>query len=155
MSSQFHFNEAHSSSQPDLDLQYLTPAMHHDLLECIVKVSRTDFAKSLLSDEYLAFSLRCDGSVDRTQVDKIFVLCKAIKSNAQEELLYLGCAEPKERGAKGVFSVILSTLGSVELMEKFVLRISSVVTDGTNMNIGQKNGLWTLLAEFVRNVKLS
>lgn len=63
-------NERASNSLDELDLQYLTPNGHHDFLSCIVDSSRESAAKILL-DETLAISLRCDGSVDRTQIDKL------------------------------------------------------------------------------------
>jgi hypothetical protein len=59
------------------DLQYLTSKCHREFLECIVSSHRQRIAQEIL-DDTLALSVRCDGSVDRTQIDKIFVM--AIKS---------------------------------------------------------------------------
>lgn len=56
----------------ELNLQYLNPMAHADFLECIVNVETTLVAEKI--DECLSLSLRADGSVDRTSIDKIYVL---------------------------------------------------------------------------------
>lgn len=48
-----------------------------------------------------ALSLHCDGSVDRTQIDKMYVLMKSI-TLGEEKLYFFGAEEPVERGAKGM-----------------------------------------------------
>ena len=47
--------------------------------------------------ESFASSLRCDGSVDITQVDKIFIMLKVIDKNAHEQLFFLGAKNPKKQ----------------------------------------------------------
>lgn len=60
-----------------LDLQYVSPNGHHDILETIVRSDR-DRLKNKLANDVLAISIRCDGSVDRTQEDKIYTTAKIV-----------------------------------------------------------------------------
>ncbi len=98
-------------------------------------------------------SLRCDGSVDRTQIDKIYVMAKAVSANGTADLFYLGAAEPEERGAKGLFNSVKnacsSTMRTSDANDAFLL-LSSLVTDGANVNKGDKNGLWALVDRELR-----
>ena len=62
----------------------------------------------------MAISLRRDELVDRTQIDKIYLMAKAISGDGQNNI-FLGAGEPKERGAVGAHKAILlaclATLG--------------------------------------------
>ena len=101
----------------------------------------------------LAISLRCDGSVDRTQIDKIYLMAKAILKDGEENNIFLGAGEPKERGAQGVNNAILAacsaTLGENIEGEDALLtqnrRASPFVTDEASVNTGEKNALWALI----------
>lgn len=130
----------------NMDFQYLTPAFHKDILECIVSSHRDTLIKTILTNS-LAMSLRCDGSVDRSQVDKIYVLLKIITKEGTSNQYFLGAGQVTERGAQGVMQAVhsasLSTIG--EKATEFVFNnISSVVTDGASINSGEKGGFWTL-----------
>ena len=104
MARKFSFEDWSANDVPQ-DLQYLSPNAHSEFLKCIVKSDRNSLA-SKMSDA-LAISIRCDGSVDRTQVDKIYLMAKAITKDGRENDIFLGAGEPKERGALGVYSAIL------------------------------------------------
>lgn len=52
----------------------------------------------------VAFTRRCYGSVDRTQVNKLFVMLKLVNGSAQVKLVFVGAKEPKEKGAGRVSS---------------------------------------------------
>lgn len=54
----------------------------------------------------LASSIRIDGSVDRVQIDKIYVMLKILKLSGETELLFLGIGEQTTRGSKGLFEAI-------------------------------------------------
>ncbi|CAB4039605.1 E3 SUMO- ligase KIAA1586-like isoform X4 [Paramuricea clavata] len=138
------------------DLQYLSPNAHSEFLKCIVKIDRNSLASKMSNS--LAISLRCDGSVDRTQIDKIYLMAKAISRDGKENNIFLGAGEPKERGAVGVHKAMLSacsatlgenTEGEEEALltqsKKVFQRASSFVTDGASVNTGEKNGLWALI----------
>jgi hypothetical protein len=132
-----------------IDLQYVSPNGHRDFLRCIVESNREEFAKRLLVDA-LALSLRCDGSVDRTQIDKLYVMIKALDANGEEHLYFLGADEPDERGSKGMCAALQTacnkTIG-VAGFDSLLVKTSSIVTDGATANTGSKGGLWTLLDE--------
>ena len=162
----FSFNQKENTSGFKMGFQYISPAHHRQLLKIIVSSHKEQLARSVTNA--LASSLRCDGSVDRTQVYKIFVMLKLISNAAEEELVFVGAREPKERGAEGLVNAIKkaskgcgkdsleeSSNDSEEGSDKRDLRneslefvlyeTSSIVTGGTNVNSGERSGLWTLL----------
>lgn len=44
--------------------------------------------------------------MDRTQVDKLFVMLKLINGSVKEELVFVGIEEPKERGTEGLLNAV-------------------------------------------------
>ena len=125
------------------ELQYLNPTAYRDFLTCIVESDRDSFCERLVNSS--GISLRCDGSVDRTQVDKIFVMAKVVRDRGAEELYFLGVDECPKRGAEGLLMAVQSactnTIGGAAF-EKVLLKTSSFVTDGTDCNTGERGGLW-------------
>lgn len=127
------------------DLQYLTPTSHLEFLECIVKVESNLIINQI--DECRSLSLRVDGSVDRTQIDKIYILAKIVDKDGNFRTLFMGIGQQTQRGAKGLLETIKATLethGS-GCYQKCLLKMSSFVTDGASINRGEYNGLWALL----------
>jgi len=67
--------------------------------------------------------------------------------SGETELVYIGVAEPDERGAVGIVNALKTSLKrsfgdkGVDLLNC----MSSVVTDGASVNIGKKASLWALL----------
>ena len=92
--------------------------------------------------ESLASSLSCDGSVDRTQVDKVFIMLKVTDKNVHEPLLFVGAKEPKEIGAASCLNTLKDSCTDTEVgMDYSILQeVSSIVTDGTNMTSGWREG---------------
>lgn len=74
-----------------INLQYMSPAANSDFLKCIVEVDRNVVAQKL--ESCLAVSLRVDGSIDRTNIDKIYVLAQTINAAGDKEMLFLGIGE--------------------------------------------------------------
>ena len=87
-----------------------------------------------------ALSLRADGSVDRTQIDKIYVLAKSVDEHGNARQVFLGTAEPQQRGAVGVVSAVKEALVTNFGKDGLTVlqNISSVVTDDASVNIGEK-----------------
>jgi len=56
----------------------------------------------------MAISLRYDGSVNRMQIDKIYVLTKLISEEGRPEKVFLGAAEPECRGAEVLLEAVKS-----------------------------------------------
>ena len=112
------------------DLQYLSPNAHRDFLECIVKSDRNSLASTMSNS--LAISLRCDGSVDRTQIDKIFLMAKAISKDGEKHETFLGAAEPKERGAVGVHQAIIAACSAT--LGENTTEGASLVTEQTSVS---------------------
>lgn len=142
-------------SECEDNLQYVTPTSYRELLQIIVECHRSEW-ESLLSS-CLAISLRCDGSVDRKQIDKIYTMGKAITVTGTEELYFLGAAEPQERGAgaKGLLGAVKSgckqTLGD-DCLTDLMKKISSLVTDGASVNTGEEAGLWKLFEDYLKTL---
>lgn len=135
------------------NFNYVSPAAHKDFLETIVESHRADLAKQITSS--LAVSIRSDGSVDRVQIDKIYTMAKAISDQGVEKNYFLGAAEPTERGANGLLGALKkgcqATVGSSAANDIFKIT-SSIVTDGTNANIGEKAGLWKILDDYIKSL---
>lgn len=147
----FNTNDT-SEIDKNFNFQYATPAGLREFLEFIVQSHIPTFQNQFASA--LAVSLRCDGSIDRTQVDKIYTTAKVV-AKADEDLIYfMGLAEPAGRGAVELLDAVLqgcqNTLGS---QSAEVLRTSSsIVTDGAKVNTGEQNGLWTLLENEIKKL---
>jgi len=143
----FHHLGEVSNNIDDSELQYLTPHTHRDLLKCIVETNQSSFVENNHNNS-LALSLRCDGSVDQTRIDKMYLLMKSITLEGEEKLYFLGAEEPIERGAKGMCDALktacVKRLGN-EYLNNILKKTSSLVTDGGSSNVGQKSGLWTLI----------
>jgi len=151
MASNFTFNELNKNST--YDFQYLTPASHKEFLQCIVKSYKKTLSDKLIS-ETISMSLRCDGSVDRSQIDKIYVIIKTVSLKGVEEQYLLGAGQVEKRGAEGILDAIetacINNVGH-DVTEYIFKNISSIVTDGAAVNIGNKGGLWTLFENKWRN----
>lgn len=125
-----------------ISLQYVNPTSHAEILDCIVAVESNLLSKKI--DNCIALSLRADGSVDRTNQDKIYVLAKIINSEGTQETIFLGMGAQSQRGAAGLFNAIkeiINTAGE-NLYMKLLKKMSSIVTDGASVNIGERSGLW-------------
>lgn len=68
-------------------------------------------------------------------IDKIYVMAKLINMDGSSELVFICIAEQTERFAPGLFNAV------------FFRKLSSVCTNGTNLNSGEKNGLWVIIAK--------
>lgn len=88
------------------NIQCLFPNHHREFLQSILDSDRTRISEKL-TKQALAISLHCDGSVDRTQTNKTYVMAKVVTKVA-EELYFLGADEPPERGAKGMLAAAKS-----------------------------------------------
>lgn len=152
----FNFEKQTKSVIPDkLSLQYINPIKHNEILKFIVKADLVNL-KCKIKDS-LAISLRADGSVDRSQQDKIYVMGKCVNKTGDSELLFLGMDEQISRGAKGLLQTVMSAMNNL-FSDEFVTnvlikKISSICTDGTNVNSGEKGGLWTYFEEEMLKAK--
>ena len=96
-------------------------------------------------------------------------MLKLISNAAEEELVFVGAREPKERGAEGLVNAIKEACKGCgkdspeessndseeegsdkrdlpdESSEFVLYETSLIVTDGTNINSRARSGLWTLL----------
>lgn len=143
----FSFENHNEPTVPEnVNLQYVNPRAHLELMSCIVETDISVIKTKL--EESLAISLRIDGSVDRTRLDKIYV-------NATE-LLFFGVDEQVERKATGLLKTALSAMenlfGRDFLYNVILKKTSSICTDGTNVNIGEEGGIWKFLADTILEI---
>ena len=84
------------------DLQYLNPTAYRELLASIVETDKAAFCDKLMKSS--AIPMRC--AVDRTQIDKIFVMTKVVHYGGAENLYFLRVDECPQRGAKGLLMAV-------------------------------------------------
>lgn len=51
-------------------------------------------------------SLHCDGSVDRSQIDKIYIILKTVSLKGVEEQYFLGAGQVEQRGSEEILVTI-------------------------------------------------
>lgn len=131
------------TTSTSLNLQYITPPNHAEFIDCIVQ---TDLEKvrEIFRDS-LAISLRVDGSTDRSRYHNVYVMASVIKSNATISTLFLGFKTPDKAKAIGYFECVKSVAGLIIPWYEFFNMVTSIVTDGENLNTGNLNGLCTKL----------
>lgn len=139
-------NENHKIIPKNLSLQYINNKSHLSLMSCIVDSDIKTLKAKI--DSCFALSLRIDGSIDRTQIDKIYVLGKIVTSTGISELIFLGVKEQKKRKAIGLFNAALGAMEDIfgrEFVYNVILpKTSSICTDGTNVNSGEEGSLWKI-----------
>ena len=73
-------------------------------------------------------------------------MAKVVHGSGMSDTYFLGLAECPERRSKGLLKAVqnacFKTIGE-EGFRDVLLKTSSFVTDGTNCNTGEKEGLWT------------
>lgn len=142
---EFDINQRNEDAFGKMNLQYMNPVAHADFLQTIVEVEKNVIVKKL--ESCFAISLRADGSIDRTCIDKIYVLAKIINAEGNLETLFIGVGEQEEKGAKGLYVTIEKIINKHEnhLWDQLLKKMSSFVTDGASINVGEHKGLWRLV----------
>lgn len=125
----------------DINFQYLTPSHHSDLLDSIVKTNVPDLRNKIKNAA--AVSLRIDGSTDRTQNHNIYVMAHLVAEDLSVSTVFLGFAVPKNGGnAESYYEAVKNSVTPVLPWNELFEKITSVVTDGENLNSGCDKGLW-------------
>lgn len=125
------------TSTPKIDLRYVTPSSHAELLSCIVESDAVRFTKSL--EESLAVSLRLDAYADRSQKHNLFVMVRVVTKHITVETLCHGFDIPKLKGATGYVECLQGISKTYLPWDDFFKLISSLVTDGEALNLGRLN----------------
>lgn len=143
----FDFNDptTNKESMIKTNLQYLNPKMHAEIMESIV-ASESELIKRKI-EESIAMSLRVDGSVDRMNIDKIYILAKLVNREGSLETVFIGVGQQKKRYAAGLYEAIKTTINNISpgLYDTVLNKMSSLVTDGASINTGEHKGLWALI----------
>lgn len=144
----FDFNTTTTTIPSTINIQYVNPSSHLDLLNVITRSFDSLFKEKISSS--LACSIHVDGSVDRTQIDKMYILLKIINKSGELETLFIGIGQQIKRGAIGLFEAvkqgIIDNIGE-ELYTLIMARVSSICTDGANVNTGEKRSLWKFFGD--------
>ena len=142
--SKFDINTEFTNYQPN-NLHYVNPVGHKEFLSAIV-LSEKEKLEDVLQNS-LAVSLRFDGSVDRNQIDNEHVLAKTVNQKGEENLYFLGFEEPNERGAEGALTAIQNAVQKSVKWDSLFPNVSSLASDGTNLNSGARSGIWARLSQ--------
>lgn len=81
-------------------------------------------------------------------------MAKIVNLNGTSELLFIEIAEQEDRKAIGLKNAVIKAIKTNfdEPISSYILtKISSLYTDGTNVNKGAKSSLWT---HFEKKLKL-
>lgn len=144
----FDFNSNAPTIPSDINIQYVSPSSHLDFLNTIVQSHREQF--KLKIESACAYSIHIDGSVDRTQIDKIYVLLKIVNASGELETVFLGIGQKVKRGATGLYEAtkraIIDNLDD-EIYALIMSRVTSICTYGENQNTGDKHSLWVLFEQ--------
>lgn len=141
----FDFNSYSSTIPKDANIQYVSPSDHLIFLKLIAKTHFKQFEAKIKTGR--AFSLHIDGSVDRTNIDKIYILLKMVNLEGSLETLFIGIGQQTERGAIGLFNATIKGINDnvgKDVHEFIMKNVSSICTDGENKNTGERNSFWTL-----------
>ena len=91
----------------------------------------------------LKFSVQIDGAVDSQQQDKkyVFVRYNRLDSPLEIKTRLLSVRESTQRGAEGLFNVILSFLSGIS-EDIIKTKFAGITTDGESANTDRLSGLW-------------
>lgn len=122
-------------------MQYIKPASHLTLLTHIVQ-SDKDFSKNL--KDSIACLIRIDGSVDRTQMNKIYICLKTINKDGTEKFNFIGIGKQTQPSASGLMEAVKNCICDnygTDIYQLIMQKGSSIVTDGCSLNTGYRAGL--------------
>lgn len=143
-------NQSKSIIPYDINLQYVNKPGHLNLMSTIVQSYREEFLRKI--HDCVAVSLRIDGSIDFTHVDKIYVMAKLIKLDGTSELVFIGISEQTQRKSTGLMAAVKGAIEvSFDDLKILFRKVSSICTDGTNLNSGEKSGLWVLVEKEIQS----
>lgn len=73
-------------------------------------------------------------------------MAKLINLDGSSELIFIGISVQTQRYAEGLMLAVIEALKAITDDPNLILtKISSLVTDGTNVNTGEIRSLWTLI----------
>lgn len=133
-----------------IELFYLTPSHHNDLLDSIVTVDKQHL-QHRLRNKILACSLRVDGSVDRMQKHNIHVLLHVVFNDGTLSTFFLGFDIPEGSKADAYYEIVKKIAGKILPWNELIAMIISLVTDGEPNNTGHLTGLWAQILNEKQN----
>lgn len=150
----FDYNDVvkNEESIKKISMNYLNPNFHAEILDCITTAEKNMIANKLKN--CISLSLRMDGSVDRTCLDKIYVIAKTVNGSGKLESIFVGVGVQTERKASGLFEAMkrIINYNGEDLYETCMKKMTSFVTDGAGVNTGERNGLWGIIDEEAKRI---
>ena len=150
---QYKVYEQHDAEFSDLcpsrvQLHYRDPMHYTEMLHIEGEMERKKLFQKL--QQCLKFSVQIDGAVDSQQQDKkyIFVRSNSLDSPLEIKTRLLSVKESKQRGAEGLFNVILSSLSGIS-EDIIKAKFAGITTDVESANTGRLSGLWARLDQYV------
>lgn len=135
-----------------ISMNYMNPNFHAEMLDCIATAEINVIADKIRN--CISLSLRVDGSVDRTCLDKIYVIAKTVNQFGNLESIFVGVGVQTERKASGLFEAMKQVINcnGDNLYETCIAKMTSFVTDGAGVNTGERNGLWAIIDEEAKRI---
>lgn len=135
-----------------ISMNYLNPNFHAEILDCITSAEKNMIANKLKN--CISLSLRMDGSVDRTCLDKIYVIAKTVNPSGKLESIFVGVGVQTERKASGLFEAMkrIINYNGEDLYELCMKKMTSFVTDGAGVNTGERSGLWAIIDQEAKRI---
>ena len=131
-----------------VQLHYRDPMHYAEMLHIEGEMVRKKLFQELL--QCLKFSVQIDGAVDSQQQDKkyVFVRYNSLDSSLEIKTRLLSLRESTQRGAEGLFNVILSSLSGIS-EDIIKTKFAGITTDGESAKTGRLSGLWARLEQYV------
>ena len=132
-----------------MQLHYRDPMHYAEMLHIEEEMKRKKLFQEM--QQRLKFSVQNDGAVDSQQQDikYVFVRYNSLDSPLEIQTRLLSLRESTQRGAEGLFNVILSSLSGISEDNIIKTKFAGITTDGESANAGRLSGLWTRLEQYV------
>lgn len=126
----------------NINLQYLNPSHHAELLNTIVQSDIMNLRNRLRNA--LAISLRFDSSTDRTQNHNVYLMANIIFRDTSISTIFLGFLTPLDGNSDATtyFQLIKKIVKRYLPWDELFQLTTSVVSDGASVNTGKYEGLW-------------
>lgn len=81
------------------------------------------------------------------QLHNHHVMANIVDEKGKNKLLFLGFEETEGRGSEAHVTALRKSVERVMPWKELFPRVTSIVTDGENMNTGEHKGIWKLLTD--------
>ena len=129
----------------DGSLRYKNPTYYSEMLNVVSSLEQERVTTFLKQAD--CFSLQVDKSVDKYNVESLFITARYFDREYELKVAFLGEAHSELRGAEGMLKAMSDMFISQGLMQVLQDNLVSLTTDGEAANTGSKTGLWKRLKD--------